>query len=43
MTRPYTDELVHTESEDGIILAGLVIRPGTQATKPIAVVWIPGF
>ncbi len=43
MARPYTDELVYTESEDGIILAGLVIRPGTQAAKTVAVVWIPGF
>jgi pimeloyl-ACP methyl ester carboxylesterase len=43
MARPYTEELVYTESEDGIILAGLVIRPGAQAAKPTAVVWIPGF
>jgi hypothetical protein len=43
MASPYSDELVYTESEDGIILAGLVIRPAAQATKLIAVVWIPGF
>jgi pimeloyl-ACP methyl ester carboxylesterase len=43
MAKPYTEELVYTESEDGIILAGLVIRPGTQAAKPNAFVWVPGF
>jgi hypothetical protein len=42
VARPYTDELVCGESEDGIILAGLVIRPDTQAAEPIAIVWIPG-
>lgn len=42
MAKHYSEELVYTESEDGVILAGLAIRPIAQAAKPIAVVWIPG-
>ena len=42
MVKSYTDELVYTESKDGIILAGLVVRPRSQAANPIATVWIPG-
>jgi pimeloyl-ACP methyl ester carboxylesterase len=43
MVRLYTEELVYTETEDGIILAGLVIWPDGRPAKPIAVVWVPGF
>ncbi len=42
MTKRYTEELVYTETEDGIILAGLALRPATDIVKPTAVVWIPG-
>ncbi len=44
MAKHYTEELVYTESEDGVILAGLVIQPAADVAKPkpIAVVWIPG-
>jgi len=42
MAKHYTEELVYTEAEDGIILAGLVIQPAAEPVKSTAVVWIPG-
>lgn len=42
MAKHYTEELVYTEAEDGIILAGLVIQPAAEPVKRTAVVWIPG-
>lgn len=42
-TKPdYTEELVYAESEDGILHAGIVIRPASARAKPIAVTWIHG-
>src|SRR5215216_610805 len=42
MSKAYAEELVYTESEDGIALAGAVIRPAEQAPRPLAVVWVHG-
>jgi pimeloyl-ACP methyl ester carboxylesterase len=39
----FSEELVYTECSDGVILAGLVIRPAGIPVKPQALVWIPGF
>lgn len=36
------DELVYTQSEDGLLLEGAVVRPETGALKPTAVVWVHG-
>lgn len=37
------EEIVWTESEDGIRLDGAVNRPASGPTKPLAVVQVPGF
>jgi len=49
MSRPYTEELVSTESEDGILLQGAVIRPAersgsssTGVAQQAAVIWVHG-
>lgn len=42
MARAYEEELVYTESEDGLLLEGAVIRPTSPSTKSLAVVWIHG-
>ncbi len=42
MAEPYSERLVYTTCEDGVILAGLVVRPAAQSAKPTAIVWIPG-
>jgi pimeloyl-ACP methyl ester carboxylesterase len=41
--KQYSEELVYTECSDGVILAGLMIRPAGVPPKPLALVWIPGF
>jgi pimeloyl-ACP methyl ester carboxylesterase len=38
----WCEELVYTESEDGLDLEGVIIRPGTGGTLSTAVVWIHG-
>ena len=38
----YTEELVYTESEDGLPLEGAVITPAGGPTRPLAVVWVHG-
>jgi len=43
MEKHYSEELVYTECEDGVILAGLVIRPTAVPAKPLALVCILGF
>jgi pimeloyl-ACP methyl ester carboxylesterase len=43
MDKHYSEELVYTECEDGVILAGLVIRPAAMPAKPLALVCILGF
>jgi pimeloyl-ACP methyl ester carboxylesterase len=42
MAKHYAEDLVYTETEEGIILAGLAIQPAVKPVKPTAVVWIPG-
>jgi pimeloyl-ACP methyl ester carboxylesterase len=42
MAKPYSERLVYTACEDGVILAGLVIRPAARSARPTAVIWIPG-
>lgn len=42
MARMYEEELVYTESEDGLLLEGAVIRPTIPSTKSLAVVWVHG-
>ena len=42
MMKSYTEELIYTEAEDGIILAGLFILPAVEPEKPEVVIWIPG-
>lgn len=42
MVASYTEELVYTESEDGLLLEGAVIRPAGGSTKSVPVVWIHG-
>lgn len=41
MAQPYTEELLHVQTEDGLALAGAVIRP-PSAARPVAIVWIHG-
>ncbi len=38
----YAEELVYTESEDGLLLEGAVIAPTTADIKPPAIVWVHG-
>lgn len=40
--RHYVEELVYTETEDGITHAGAIIRPATGAVKSLAVVYVHG-
>ena len=42
MGTAYTEELVYTASEDGIVLEGVVIRPAARAARPIALIWVHG-
>lgn len=43
MAKPYSEELVYVESEDGLLLEGVVIRPAGIEAMPVPVVWIHGF
>ena len=40
MADAYAEELVYTESEDGLPLEGAVITPVGGPTRPLAVVWV---
>ena len=42
MTKAYSEELVYTDTADGLTLEGVVIRPTTAAQRPIPVIWIHG-
>jgi pimeloyl-ACP methyl ester carboxylesterase len=42
MAKAYCEELVYTDTEDGLELEGVVIRPTTASPRPLAVVWIHG-
>jgi hypothetical protein len=41
-TGPYTEELVYTTTDDGLLLEGVIIRPAGIAVKPLSFVWIHG-
>lgn len=42
MAKAYSEEIVYTDTEDGLILEGVVIRPTGASTRPVAVVWVHG-
>lgn len=42
MTKAYAEELVYTDTEDGLNLEGVVIHPTATSPKPLAVVWVHG-
>jgi pimeloyl-ACP methyl ester carboxylesterase len=42
MAKAYSEELVYTDTDDGLVLEGVVMRPTTASPKPLAVVWIHG-
>jgi len=42
MAKAYTEELVYTDTEDGLSLEGVVMRPASEAVRPVAVVWVHG-
>jgi alpha-beta hydrolase superfamily lysophospholipase len=41
-TKAYSEELVYTDTEDGLTLEGVVIRPAQVPARPVAVVWVHG-
>lgn len=43
MATTHYEELVTTETADGLLLDGAMIRPTGGETKPFAVVWVHGF
>lgn len=42
MAKAYSEELVYTESEDGIELQGAAIRPAGRTSRAVAAVWVHG-
>jgi len=42
MAKTYTEELVYTHTEDGVLLAGFITRPAMVPAKDIAIVYIHG-
>lgn len=42
MAKAYSEEIVYTDTEDGLVLEGVVIRPTTASARPVAVVWVHG-
>ena len=38
----YSEELVYTETEDGLLLEGAVIAPASGRPKPYAIIWVHG-
>jgi pimeloyl-ACP methyl ester carboxylesterase len=38
----YSEEIVYVDTEDGLILEGVVIRPTTTSPRPVAVIWVHG-
>lgn len=41
--KAYSEELTYTQSEDGWLLEGIIIRPTVVASKSLAIVWNHGF
>ena len=42
MAKTYTEELVYTHTDDGVLLAGFLTRPATVPAKDIAIICIHG-
>jgi pimeloyl-ACP methyl ester carboxylesterase len=42
MAKAYSEEIVYTETADGYVLEGVVIRPSAASSRPVAVVWVHG-
>jgi pimeloyl-ACP methyl ester carboxylesterase len=42
MAKAYSEEIVYTDTEDGLVLEGVVIRPTAASPRPVAVVWVHG-
>jgi pimeloyl-ACP methyl ester carboxylesterase len=42
MAKAYSEELVYTDTEDGLNLEGVVIRPTAASARMVAVVWVHG-
>ena len=42
MTKAYSEEIVDTTTQDGLVLEGVVIRPTAASIRPVAVIWIHG-
>jgi pimeloyl-ACP methyl ester carboxylesterase len=42
MAKAYSEEIVYTDTADGLTLEGVVIRPTTASPRPIPVIWIHG-
>ncbi|MDA8218426.1 MAG: alpha/beta fold hydrolase, partial [Dehalococcoidales bacterium] len=40
--KPYAEELVYAETEDGLILEGVVISPASKPAQSVPIVWIHG-
>ncbi len=42
IVKVHTEELVYTDSDDGVLLTGMLMRLTSVSEKPIAVVYIHG-
>src|SRR5206468_7152589 len=42
MAKAYSEEIVYTDTADGLGLEGAVIRPTAASTRPVAVIWVHG-
>jgi len=42
MAKAYTEEIVYTDTADGLTLEGVVIRPTSAAARPVPVIWVHG-
>jgi pimeloyl-ACP methyl ester carboxylesterase len=42
MTKAYSEEIVETTTQDGLVLEGVVIRPTAAAGRSLAAVWVHG-
>jgi pimeloyl-ACP methyl ester carboxylesterase len=42
MAKAYSEEIVYVDTEDGLVLEGVVVRPTAASPRPVAVVWVHG-
>jgi pimeloyl-ACP methyl ester carboxylesterase len=42
MAKAYNEEIVYTDTADGLTLEGVVIRPTTSAAQSVPVIWVHG-